>query len=42
LLAVLLTTAAWVLAFDLTSQADFYLGMHVTSEARGAITCGIG
>jgi hypothetical protein len=42
LLAVLLTTAAWVLAFDLTSQADFYLGMQVTSDARGAITCGIG
>jgi len=42
LLAVLLTTAAWILAFDLTSQADFYLGAQVTSEVRGAITCGLG
>jgi hypothetical protein len=42
LLAVLLTAAAWILAFDLASQADFSFGPQVTSEARGAIACGIG
>jgi hypothetical protein len=42
LLAALVTAAAWILAFDLASQADFSLGPQVTSEARGAISCGIG
>jgi len=42
LLAMVLTTLAWVLAFDLASQADMQLGLQVSSQARGAFALGVG
>jgi hypothetical protein len=42
LLAVLITTAAWILAFDLTSQAERTLGNELPRDLRGTLSFGIG
>ena len=42
LLAVLITTAAWILAFDLTSQAERTLGNELPRDLRGTLSFAIG